>query len=105
MEKTQSSLLEEKPDGFLIVAIGASAGGIRALKEFFQHVPADSGLAYVVILHLSPDHDSQLANVLQVTTPIPVCQVTEKVKIEPDNVYVVPPNQHLIIHDEYIAPS
>ncbi len=50
---------------FLIVGLGASAGGIRALKEFFARVPADSGMAYVVILHLSPDHDSRLAEVLQ----------------------------------------
>src|SRR5689334_21112414 len=57
---------EEEAEDFLIVGIGASAGGIQALKEFFQQVPADSGLAYVVILHLSPDHDSRLAEVLQV---------------------------------------
>ncbi len=59
----------ERTDGktgedFLIVGIGASAGGIQALKEFFQNVPADSGMAYVVILHLSPNHDSRLAEIL-----------------------------------------
>ena len=51
-------------EDFLIVGIGASAGGIQALKEFFQNVPADSGMAYVVILHLSPNHDSRLAEIL-----------------------------------------
>ena len=96
---------DEKPRGFLIVAIGASAGGIRALKEFFENVPADSGMAYVVILHLSPDHDSKLAEVLQVVAAIPVLQVVENTKIEPDHIYVVPPNQHLIITDGAIAPS
>jgi len=59
---------------FLVVGIGASAGGIQALRNFFAHVPKDSGMAYVVILHLSPDHDSQLAEVLQSTAPIPVTQ-------------------------------
>ena len=49
----------------LVVGLGASAGGIQALRTFFSHVPADSGSAYVVILHLSPDHDSKLAEVLQ----------------------------------------
>lgn len=49
----------------------------------------------MLILHLSPDHDSQLAQVLQPATAIPVEKVTEKVKIEPDHVYAVPPNQHL----------
>jgi len=96
---------EEKPKGFLIVGIGASAGGIQALKEFFQQVPAGSGMAYVVILHLSPDHSSRLAEVLQVVAAIPVLQVVEKTKIKPDHVYVVPPNQHLVINDAFIAPS
>jgi CheB methylesterase/Crp-like helix-turn-helix domain len=63
---------------FLVVGIGASAGGIQALREFFARVPAESGMAYVVILHLSPDHDSQLAAVLQSTTPMPVTQVAQR---------------------------
>ena len=61
----------DKNDDFLVVGIGASAGGINALKDFFRNVPADSGMAYVVILHLSPDHDSQLAEVLQQSSQIP----------------------------------
>ena len=91
------------PGNFLIVGIGASAGGIEALRAFFEHVPADSGAAYVVILHLSPDHDSQLAAVLQAVTKIPVTQVTEKVKVAPDSIYVVPPNKHLHMEDGHIA--
>lgn len=87
----------------LIVGIGASAGGIQALREFFENVPANSDMAYVVILHLSPDHDSQLAEVLQVVSKIPVTQVTEKILVQPNHVYVVPPNQHLEIFDEYIT--
>jgi PAS domain S-box-containing protein len=87
---------------FLTVGIGASAGGIQALKEFFENVPADSGVAYVVILHLSPDHDSRLAEVLQTAAQIPVTQVKERVKVEPDHVYVVPPNQHLGMYDGHI---
>ena len=99
--------LNDKPDkhNFLVVGIGASAGGIQALKEFFENVPADSGIAYVVILHLSPDHDSQLAQVLQAVTPIPVSQVLEKTKIEPNHAYVIPPNQHLTMEDEHILVS
>jgi two-component system CheB/CheR fusion protein len=97
--------LERRADGFFIVGIGASAGGIQALREFFSNVPSNSGIAYVVILHLSPDHDSQLAEVLQLVSSIPVVQVLEKTKIEPDFVYVVPPNQHLIMQDGFITPS
>src|SRR5215217_9680287 len=84
---------------FLVVGLGASAGGIRAFKEFFERVPADSGMAYVVILHLSPDHDSRLAEVLQFSASIPVTQVTETVRLEPDHVYVIPPNQSLSMED------
>lgn len=95
----------QNDDNFLIVGIGASAGGIQALQEFFQHAPVNSGLAFVVILHLSPDHDSQLAQVLQSATKMPVTQVVEKVKIEPNQVYVVPPNQHLTMEDGFVLVS
>jgi two-component system, chemotaxis family, CheB/CheR fusion protein len=84
---------------FLTVGIGASAGGIQALKRFFERVPADSGAAYVVVLHLSPDHDSQLAEVLQVSAAIPVTQVQSGVHVDPNHVYVVPPDRTLALHD------
>lgn len=95
----------QNPDEFLIAGIGASAGGIQALQTFFSHVPEDSGIAYVVILHLSPDHDSKLTEILQITTTMKVSQVLEKVKVEPNHVYVVPPNQHLIMLDGSIVVS
>ena len=69
------------PDGaenFLVVGIGASAGGVRALRSFFANVPAHTGMAYVVILHLSPDHDSQLAEVLQSVSLLPVTKVEQR---------------------------
>lgn len=99
--------LSTKPvkEEFLIAGLGASAGGIQAFQDFFRQVPPKSGIAYVVILHLSPDHDSKLAQVLQATTKMPVTQVNEKVKVEPDNVYVVPPNQHLTMNDGHIIVS
>jgi two-component system CheB/CheR fusion protein len=90
---------------FLIVGIGASAGGIEALQEFFRHVPANSNMAYVVILHLSPDHDSQLAQLLQHVSAIPVYQVTKKVMVEVNTIYIVPPNKHLTMQDGFIAVS
>src|SRR6185436_1925555 len=83
--------------------LGASAGGIGALREFFQRVPPDSGTAYVVILHLSPDHDSMLAQVLQNSATIPVTQVQTQVTIEPNHVYVVPPNRVLSVDHHSIA--
>ena len=99
--------MQEKPgsDDFLIVGIGASAGGIQALQEFFKNVPADSGMAYVIILHLSPDHDSKLAEVLQRVSQIPVWQVTEKIQIMPNHVYVIPPSRHLTVQNSHIIVS
>jgi two-component system CheB/CheR fusion protein len=89
----------------LVVGIGASAGGIKALKDFFAKVSPDSGAAYVVILHLSPDHDSELAAVLQTTAPIPVTQVVTAMAIRPDHVYVVAPNRSLDILDGTLTVS
>ena len=82
-----------------VVGIGASAGGIKALKEFFAQVQPESGAAYAVILHLSPDHDSRLAEVLQTTTAIPVTKVTAEVPLARNHVYVIPPNKTLEISD------
>jgi two-component system CheB/CheR fusion protein len=89
----------KKNGDFLTVGIGASAGGIKALKEFFSVMPADSGMAFVVVLHLSPEHESNLAHVLQSETRMPVLQVVEPTHIKPDHVYVIPPNRHLVMVD------
>ena len=89
----------------VVVGIGASAGGIKAVKEFLAAVPQDSGLAFVVILHLSPDHESRLAEVLRGSTAMPVTQVTEAVAVKANNVYVVPPDQSLSMVDGHLAVS
>jgi two-component system CheB/CheR fusion protein len=95
---------EESADGqFLVVGVGASAGGVEALMAFFEQVPAQSGLAYIVILHLSPDFNSQLAQILQNVTSLPIRQVNEKVKVVPDHVYVISPNQHLVMEDGHVT--
>ena len=95
----------ESGEDFPVVGLGASAGGIKAFKEFFANVPPASGMAYVVILHLSPEHESHLAEVLQVATEMPVTQVRGAVKLEPDCVYVIPPNQSLAMNDGHLARS
>ncbi len=88
---------------FLIVGIGASAGGIRPLREFFEAIPKDSGCAYVVILHLSPDFNSRLAEILAARAAIPVQQVTEAVKVEPNNGYVIAPGMSMEMFDGMLA--
>ncbi|MGI8469803.1 MAG: chemotaxis protein CheB [Pyrinomonadaceae bacterium] len=87
---------------FLVVGIGASAGGIKALKEFFAAMPPDSGMAFVVILHLSQTHESILAHILQGQTEMKVEQVTKTVKVEPNKVYVIPPAKGLAMVDSHI---
>src|SRR4051812_43819331 len=76
---------------FPVVAIGASAGGIEAYTEFFKAMPADSGMAFVLILHLPPEHNSMLADILGKHTKMPVKQVENGMKIEPNHVYVIRP--------------
>ena len=90
---------------FLIVGIGASAGGIQAIKRFFEQVPPDSGIAFVVVLHLSPEHESRLAEVLQVSARIPVNQVQERIRVEPNHVYVIPPDQSLSMDEGHLVLS
>jgi two-component system CheB/CheR fusion protein len=105
-DEARQSPPDDKPeDKFLVVGIGASAGGIQALKAFFSRVPKNSGMAYVVILHMSPEHESRLAEILQVISSIPVTQVKEREKIHPDHVYVIPPNQSLAITDGHLVLS
>lgn len=88
---------------FPVVGIGASAGGLPALLRFFENMPQHTGMAFVVILHLSPKHKSSADHVLQRVTRMPVTQVVDALHIEPDHVYVIPPNQHLKMVDSYLG--
>lgn len=88
---------------FPVVGLGASAGGLQALTRFFEHMPADNGMAFVVVLHLSPKHVSNVDSLLQRVTRMPVRQVTDSVPIEANHVYVVPPNRQLTMNDGYLG--
>lgn len=80
-----------------IVGLGASAGGLEVLAQFLAHVPAASGLAYVVVQHLDPTHKAMLAGLLQRGCSMPVREATEAMRVEPDVVYVIPPNTELTV--------
>src|ERR1700761_116654 len=80
-----------------VVGIGASAGGLEAASIFFKEVPADLGMAYVVVLHLDPARESKLTEILARTTLLPVVQVQDGMRVEPDHVYVIPPNCEMTI--------
>jgi two-component system, chemotaxis family, CheB/CheR fusion protein len=96
------SVAEEQPTKLSLVGIGASAGGIQALREFFAEVPERTGLVYVVVMHLAPDRVSNLAEVLQVKLALPVQQVQGRLRMEPDHVYVIPPGRSLQVADGYL---
>ncbi|MGR9115519.1 MAG: chemotaxis protein CheB [Gammaproteobacteria bacterium] len=80
-----------------IIAIGASAGGLDALEQFFGPVPADSGTAFVVIQHLDPTHQGILPELLQRATPMKVTQAANRSEVKPGCVYVIPSNKDLSI--------
>jgi two-component system, chemotaxis family, CheB/CheR fusion protein len=82
---------------FPVVAIGASAGGLEALELFLKHVPAQSGMAFVIVQHLDPTQKGMLVELLQRTSALPVVQVTDRMRVQPEHVYVIPPNKDLSI--------
>jgi two-component system, chemotaxis family, CheB/CheR fusion protein len=81
----------------LIVGLGASAGGLDAFKTFFEKMPADSGMAFVLVQHLSPDHKSALADILSKATAMPVIEAEDSASITGNHVYVIPPDATLTI--------
>src|SRR5215472_15178512 len=81
----------------LIVAIGASAGGIEAFTDLVTNLPADTGLAYVLIQHLDPKHHSLLTELVSKKTKMVVTEVSDGMGVEPDHVYVIPPNATMSI--------
>jgi two-component system CheB/CheR fusion protein len=85
------------PASFKIVGIGASAGGLEAFEEFFHHMPADSGLAFVLIPHLDPSHTSLITEILQRATAMPVVEAQDQMMVEPNTVHVIPPNRDMEI--------
>lgn len=98
IKKKKSSVCSERPPPlFPIVGIGTSAGGLEALELFLSHVPKDCGMAFVVVQHLSPDHPGNLPELLQRSTSMKVRQVDDTVTVQPDCVYVIPPNKDLTI--------
>ncbi|MEO7132956.1 MAG: chemotaxis protein CheB, partial [Vicinamibacterales bacterium] len=84
--------LSDLPEGMVVVGVGASAGGLEAFTEMLEASPVNAGLTFVFIQHLSPHHSSELPGLLSSHTTMPVVQATDGVAIEPNHVYVIPPN-------------
>jgi two-component system, chemotaxis family, CheB/CheR fusion protein len=90
----------EKPEqceSLYIVGIGASAGGLESLEQMFRHMPPDSGMAFVVIQHLSPDFKSFMDELLSRQTDIPVCRAEHEMEVQANHIYLIPPRKEMII--------
>ncbi len=88
---------------FSVVGIGASAGGIDAFHSFFNHMPADCGMAFIILLHLPADHKSMLTEILGRWTGMRVIEASDGTLIEPNCVYVPPPQVLGTISDGHLA--
>jgi len=91
---------------FPVVGIAASAGGLEAFTELIRHLPTDTGMAFVLIQHLSPDHESLLSEILGRATAMPVQQATDRMTVEPNEIYVIPPGTQMTLVDGllYLVP-
>jgi two-component system, chemotaxis family, CheB/CheR fusion protein len=88
-----------------VASIGASAGGITALQAFFEALPQKVGAAFVVIVHLDPEHASELPRIIAARAKMPVVQVTGDHAIEADKIYVIPPNRRLLVSTDHISSA
>lgn len=95
LNKTKSATTRE--DKFLIVGMGASAGGLEAFKEFFVNMPKDPGMAFVLVQHLDPTHKSLMVDLLKKHTDMVVSEVKDRTVVKPNQVYVIPPNKDMAI--------
>ena len=91
-----------RPKALTIVGIGASAGGLAALTALFRALPSNTGMAFVVVTHLHPEHESHLPELLQKHTEMPTQQVVRSTKVEPNHVYVIPPNRSIMMADSHL---
>jgi len=93
----QPSSSAQARSSFPIVGIGASAGGLEAFTALFKALPPDLGVAYLLVPHLDPQRESAIAQIVARTTAMPVAQIEDRMTVEPDHVYVIPPNCDLAL--------
>src|SRR5512136_2195206 len=93
-----SSKLKAERQPFLIVGIGASAGGLEAFEQFFAHVPPDIGMAFILVPHLDPGHASMMTELLRRVTKLKVDEAQDGMKVQTNHVYVIPPNKEMSIY-------
>jgi two-component system CheB/CheR fusion protein len=89
----------------VIVAIGASAGGIQALQHFFAAIPPNTGAAFIVVIHLDPQHRSELSGIVAARTNMRVVEAEDKARLEANHVYVIPPDRRLAVIDHELSAT
>jgi chemotaxis response regulator CheB len=97
LKKEAAAIKKDQKKPFSIVGMGGSAGSLEAFEEFFRNMPADSGLAFVLISHLDPTRKDVLPELIQRSTKMEVHQAKDGMKVQPNHVYVIPPNRDLSI--------
>jgi two-component system CheB/CheR fusion protein len=98
-QKGPKALARGQEQDATIVAIGASAGGVEALTDLINHLPADTGMSFVLVQHLDPKHHSILTELLARKTAMMVTEVSDRMPVNPNHVYVIPPNATMTITD------
>ena len=98
-QKNESTPEMQAKDEMFIAGIGASAGGLEALQQFFRFMPSNSGIGFVVIQHLAPDYKSLMADILSKYTQMPVKQAENGMLVEPNSVYLIPPKKNITFHN------
>lgn len=102
VSNTQVLTLDRDLAAIRVVGIGASAGGLDAFIDLVSTIPVETGLAFVLIQHLDPRHDSMLANILAGSTRIPVQEVVDGMRIERDHIYVIPPDTQMTVQEDVL---
>ncbi len=95
LDKSKSNPKENEKGNFPIVGIGSSAGGLQALEKLFMNMPSDSGMGFVLIQHLDPSHESTMAELIARYTDMEVLVIQDNMPVQPNKVYVIPPNTEL----------
>jgi two-component system, chemotaxis family, CheB/CheR fusion protein len=95
--KIESTPQRSSRGPFPIVGVGASAGGLESFMEMFKTLPQDTGMSFVLVQHLSPQHMSILSSIIQKATRMQVQEAEDQTKVEPNHVYIIPPNATLEI--------
>ena len=99
VERSDETRPEHRGDRLLVVGVGASAGGLEAFQELLRHLSADTGMSFVLVQHLDPKHESALTYLLARATTMPVSEVTQDLRVEPNSIYIIPPNVQMAIVD------